>query len=231
MRDAVARKPLQRHFHVDPDCSALSRCKPLQYGGDMKSIDLKSVITLSDGNHEELITALGCSEDQLAGELRPFVTAALSEYIEMFTGAASMTTATDLKERRLVAIIRHAFAGRMPSAVEVSKLFNITQSQAATLLKNVVAKHRLKLESSVQKALKAAFEAAERDPKHKADLRYYLVANDATIVRILNEILAQADSPKTSVRPIGDSLNRYAIDPGSYKYLKEQLSNEQTDTQ
>lgn len=179
----------------------------------MAKINVTSELDIDDAQAKALRETLGCTQAQLSGRLVNLVAAAAHEYIDMFTGVAPIVTATDMRERRLASIILRG-DGQIPTAVEVARMFGITPSSAATLIRNVRAKHRLKLEPAFDRALFAIVEGATAN-----DGKYNAVIRNPALVRLLNDILGQAEVPQTPVRLADDSLSRYLIDPASRTVL------------
>src|SRR5688572_26373842 len=95
--------------------------------------------------HEErlLCEILDCNAQTLDAEIARFGVAAIREYLDMFMGTAPITTATDLRERRLVGLMLTAFQTAPPGADRIARLFNMTPSAAKALLKSVNGKYRV----------------------------------------------------------------------------------------
>jgi hypothetical protein len=73
-----------------------------------------------------LAEILGSSPDQVEDKLAPYVSAAATEYIEMFLGRRVFTRGQDIREYRLFLLMRGVF-GRLPDEQEVSDLFQTTR--------------------------------------------------------------------------------------------------------
>ena len=189
----------------------------------MVTVTIKTDLELDDVECKELRELLGCTQVQLGDRLAGLVAAAAHEYVDMFTGVAPVTTASDTRERRLASIILRGDGG-IPTPAQVARLFSITPASASTLIRNVRAKHRLRLEAAFNKTLFAIVDGAA-----KSDDRYYAVIRNPALVKLLNDILVQADDPQTPVRLADDSLSRYIIDPGSRKVLLAALKPAGTD--
>lgn len=174
-------------------------------------------IDVSDAEQELLCDTLRCEPDKLEAKIQQFAPAAVREYLDMFSGVGTITTVTEVRERRLVAMMLTAFAGTSPDADQIARLFSITPSAARTLLRSVAAKHRLKirkqLDYALGKILNDATQLKKGDP-------YAVVIVNPVLVELLNARLAASPAPRTAVRPDGDGLTTYAIDEGSFNYLR-----------
>ncbi|GLQ82776.1 hypothetical protein GCM10007881_62990 [Mesorhizobium huakuii] len=161
--------------------------------------------------------ALRCKAADIGKELARFAPAAVGEFIDMATGAATLASATDIRERRLVRLMLTAYPSAPPSADEVARLFNLTSSAARSLMRATAAKHRLQLRDRIEPALKAILASCKGDGKGP----YAAVINNPILVELLNARLETSTDPKTPVRRTGDSLTQYTIDVGSYNFLKD----------
>jgi hypothetical protein len=177
---------------------------------------LTAQIELSAADAALLCDVLGCNANQLEATLSRYAPAAIQEFIDMFLGVGAITTATEVRERRLVRLIRAVFQAT-PEADEVSRLFNITPSAARSLLRSVAAKHRLELRDQLGAALKAVLDNCQQAG---ANQPHTVTITNKVLVELLNARLAASNRPRTPVSPSGDSLNGYKIDPGSFTYLR-----------
>jgi hypothetical protein len=185
----------------------------------MPVLKITSEVEISDAEQALLCEVLRCAPDQLERQVGRYSVAAIREYLDMFTGAASITTASDLRERRLVGLMTTAFADGPPDADQISRLFNVTPTAARSLLRSVAAKYRLRLKSQMEKALAKVLADCRPDAPNGA---YSVVVINPILVELLNARLATSPQPKTPIRRSGDSLTRYTVDRGSYEFLTGQ---------
>lgn len=107
-------------------------------------------IALSDEDRGALRDAIACSTDDLRTRLPAFAHAAFAEYKEMMLGEAPITTATEVREQRLLRIIELALDASIPDVGRVARLFSIPASSARVLLRAVTSKHRRRFECRAQ---------------------------------------------------------------------------------
>jgi hypothetical protein len=184
----------------------------------MKTITVAIELKLEDADCERLRGVLRCEEKDLDKSLAPYVAAASHEYIDMFVGSGAITNATEVKERRLVSMILHG-SGNVPDAATIARLFKLTPSQASGLIRNVYAKHDVKLAGTVNAQLHGIVKAAK--PEEKGG-KLFVVIPDAGLVKLLNARLAEAAEVQTSVALVKDTANRYAMDQSTQTYLLRQ---------
>jgi hypothetical protein len=174
-------------------------------------------IELSSQEEALLCDVFDCDAQHLDAQIARFGVAAIREYLEMFMGTAPITTATDLRERRLVGLMLTAFQAASPGAEQIARLFNITPSAARSLLKSVNGKYRIKLKTQTDAALKAILDACQRQGNAGP---YSVVITNPVLLGLMNDLLEVAADPKTPIRRTGDSLTRYTVDEGTFSYLR-----------
>jgi hypothetical protein len=182
----------------------------------MATLNLTFAVEITEEEEEFLPLALGCTAQGLETELNLFGPTALREYIEMFTGAGAITTATEVRERRLLGLMLSRFQAASPNPDTIARLFNITPSAARALLRSVAGKYRLKLGNQLEAAIKSILDNAIQ----QANGGYTVIINNALVLELLNAELAAADTSRTAIRPNKDSINNFAIDQGSYGFLR-----------
>ncbi|WP_242154945.1 hypothetical protein, partial [Sphingomonas sp. BAUL-RG-20F-R05-02] len=94
---------------------------------------------------------------------------------------------------------------------------------AATLIQNVSAKHDVSIGPIYNAALLAYVTAAKPNDDAKSG-KHFVSIDNVAMVRKLNDLLREADEPKTRVRLTEDSASLYGIDPGSKDYLIKALT-------
>jgi len=185
----------------------------------MAKVKIESELEIPDAVLTLLSDALRCKPEGLEAEIARFAPAAILEFIDMATGAATLASASDIRERRLVRLMLTAYPTNPPGADEVGRLFNITPSAARSLMRATAAKHRLALRDRIEPALKAILTNCTGDGKEP----YTAVILNPILVELLNARLETSTDPKTPVRRTGDSLTQYTIDVGSYEFLTDSL--------
>ncbi|KQN01209.1 hypothetical protein [Sphingomonas sp. Leaf25] len=185
----------------------------------MAKLKFSSEVEIPDALLPLLCDALRCKPADLEKEIARFAPAAILEFLDMVAGVATLASAADVRERRLVRLMLTAYPTEPPVADEVARLFNITPSAARSLMRATAAKHRLALREKIEPALKQVIVDCKGDGKEP----YTVVILNPILVELLNARLETSTDPKTPVRRTGDSLTQYTIDVGSYKYLKDSL--------
>lgn len=167
---------------------------------------------IPDDKQERLLRCLNCEESKLQEQLSVYAKAALSEYIEMFSGASSIRTIGDVREQRLLQIILADPGRDLPTEPIVSRLFHITYVQARTLLRSVFEKRdfetRVRLANACVEALKKVDKSI--DP-------ITLTIKNPRVYEALDRVLTEAGNVPLLQRTNSASL--YAVDKNSLPVL------------
>lgn len=185
----------------------------------MAKLKFSTEVEIPDTLLSLLGDAFRCKPADVEKEIARFAPAAILEFLDMVAGVATLTSAADVRERRLVRLMLTAYPTTPPGADEVARLFNITPGAARSLMRATAAKHRLALRDKIEPALKKILADCKGDGKEP----YIVVILNPILVELLNARLEASTDPKTPVRRTGDGLTQYTIDVGSFDYLKDSL--------
>ncbi len=105
----------------------------------MTKVKISTELDIPDAVLALLCDAVRCKAVDIEKELARFAPAAIGEFIDMATGAATLASAIDIRERRLVRLMLTAYPTTPPGADEVARLFNITPSAARSLMRATAA--------------------------------------------------------------------------------------------
>ena len=182
----------------------------------MPTIPVTFDITLEEDEVTAIAEAIGCTEQEVTNRLPAYALTAMKEYVDMMIGNAPITTATDVRERRLVGLIKTALGGHMPEANRVARLFNIAPQSARTLLRSVTAKHRRKLDAAVRAETAAFIEACMID-QNANDWKVTWL--NPILVEMLNNRLETANQSKEPIKRNPLVLGGYIVPNGSYNWI------------
>lgn len=168
---------------------------------------------LSTEEKERLFQTLGLQNDS---ELEGVILAAFCEYKDMLLGNGLSTRADEIKQHRLYHLIKNFFVGHIPTEMEVARMFQLTESESKSLIKNVRTRFRYKLQAELNTSLKAALEefAITND-------KYEAVVSSDNILEELNVIVAQKDATLEPIKKVRDSSKKYSMPEDTYNALQE----------
>jgi hypothetical protein len=182
----------------------------------MPQIELNITLELPQEQIEAVSDTLGCAPADLETHLAPYAEAAVREYAEMLSGEA-MTSVTDLRERRLAAILTSLPADEFPSDEQIARLYSLTSSQGRGLLRSTVSRHRNRVKDVMDAAARRFIDSCEETAE--AGKRQARCPN-AIIIDLLNAQLAAASQQRTPIRRKSGTFDTYVVSTGAYNELQ-----------
>ena len=175
-------------------------------------MQIQFTLSLDPDRESRLIEALGCTKTALPAELSIYAKAALSEYVEMFSGIAAPRTIGEMREQRLLQIIL-ADKRQLPTDRIISNLFHLTRAQARTLLRAVFEKR----EFETGERLRQACIDVLKDPDESID-PIRLTIKDLRVFEALDRVLY--DNGGVPLLQRTESAAKFAIDKESLGVLR-----------
>jgi hypothetical protein len=176
---------------------------------------------LSPRDRKQLAAALGCPTAAVTAELRKYEAAAAEEYVRMILGQRVFTRGQDMREWRLVLIIRHVFDGQLPSERTISNLFQTSTGQSRSLLRAVMAKYQYELKEGVDATLgQMVARARQAGPGEP----WTVTTDSENLVDALNREIANIDGTLSQVVRVRNTVSTYEIANASYLKLKQRYA-------
>ena len=147
--------------------------------------------------------------------------ASAEELSEMFLGRRVFTRGQDMREYRLVLLIKHVFQGELPSEQRVSALFQTTQTQSRALIRAVMSKYQYELQDHLKAAMTSTLSSATQDGG--PDSPHVVLIDNDTIIEALNRALAGIDGSRQQISKLRDRLTSYEIPHPSYELLAREF--------
>ena len=174
-------------------------------------MQIQFTLNIDQDREDRLMKAFGCTKTALQAELNIYAKAALSEYVEMFSGITAPRTIGELREQRLLQIIL-ADSRQLPSDRVVSQLFHLTRAQARTLLRAVFEKREFETGERLRQACIDVLKNADKSIKP-----FRLTINDLRVYEALDRVLY--DDGRVPLLQRTDSAAKYGVDQNSLKVL------------
>lgn len=121
--------------------------------------------------------------------LNGVVLAGLEEYRDMFLGDGMPMRADDMRQFRLLYLIKHHFEHRIPNELEVSTMFQIPESRARNLIRYVLARFRYMIEQEILNTVDMIVKACTASSRPDTRLMYIGADN---MVEEINRIISLA---------------------------------------
>lgn len=175
---------------------------------------------LPENEKNKLMKLLGCENDdeKFDKDISKIAHASLCEYKDMLLGMGMPTRADEIRQYRLLHLIKNYFIDRLPSEAEVSSMFQLTQSKSKSLIQNAITRFRYQLENEIRNTLINNLKRAEFDKN--AD-EYRLVIQSGNVLEELNRIIATIAPELDPIRKIRNMSRSYSISEDSFDKLKE----------
>lgn len=173
-------------------------------------------MNLSAEEQKQLAEVVGCEVDDLPHRIEPFKEAAAEEYFRMILGQRVFTRGSDLREYRLLLLIRHVYK-RLPDESEISAVFQTTSTQSRSLLRAVMSKYQYELAETTRTTLKGLLDNAKAVQGGGAEVMLHA----ENLADSMNQLLAHKNGYHTPVKRKAGTTAVYEISKDSLKALKE----------
>ncbi len=158
--------------------------------------------------------------ESLPDALKKLTKAAFMEYLKMFKEKGLPTRADEVQQERLYFLLNHYFIDRLPSENELSSIFQLTQSQSKTLLRNTKSRYRTKISQFIKNTLSQTIESATHENEYEP---YKFICTSPTIVEELNLIISQKGPTLEPIQKIKGLASKYSCAVDTYNLLKTEL--------
>ena len=152
--------------------------------------------------------------------LKRLTKSAFLEYLSMFFGEGMPNSADEVKQNRLYLMVLYYYRDHIPSEAEISSIFQLTNSQSKTLLRNTIARYRLDIGDQIRASLRAVIDVIVFD---KNVPKYDVVIESEVFRDELNLIIAQNWPMLTSISRKRGMAAGYVIMQDTYLAIKKYL--------
>jgi hypothetical protein len=189
-------------------------------------VEIIATLDLNDDQQERLARILRCEPGELPEKLKPYVAAAIEEYVRMFLGERVFTRGSDIREYRLLLLMKHVLSGAVPDDDYVSALFQTNSGQSRGLIRAVLSKFQYEVETGVQNSVKRVVDEARREGDNTV---WTVIIHSGNVVDALNRLIEVLDGALPLVTRTPRTAARYEIKRSTYLRLCEELGVEAKD--
>ena len=143
------------------------------------------------------------------------------EYTKMFIEKGIPTRADESKQERLCFLLIQYFGNRLPTENELSSIFQLTQSQSKSLLRNTKSRYRTKIANFIKATLLTTFRSFVLNKE--ADY-YEFICTSPTIIEELNLIISQKEGALEAISKVKGSACKYQCSIDTYNLLNKELA-------
>jgi hypothetical protein len=172
---------------------------------------------LPPSDRSQLAEILRVDEGKLDDRLALVAAAAAEEYLEQFLGRKVFTRGSDIREYRLLCLIKRVYKSRFPTEGEISALFQTTASQSRALIRAVASKYQYELGEIRAATLK---DSIEQIKKTSGD-DWQLNEPSDFVVEALNALLASLDGTLTRLIRKEGTVCNYVVKPATREALRD----------
>jgi hypothetical protein len=183
-------------------------------------LDITVAVTLEPQEEERLARILQCDSAALPETLRRYGSAALEEQIRMFLGERVFTRGSDIREFRLLLLMKHVLDGAVPDDDYVSALFQTTTGQSKGLIRAVLAKFQHDVESGVRDSVTRVIDEARRE---EGNTVWTVIIRSENLVAAINREIEVLSGALPVVTRTPGTGARYEIKRSTYLKLCEAL--------
>ncbi|MNE04405.1 hypothetical protein D3C80_969340 [compost metagenome] len=170
-------------------------------------------------DQKELIKkTLKIADPDVNQALQKIAKASLTEYLTMLVEGGMPNRADEAKQDRLLYLIQSYFGSNLPTESQISTIFQLTQSQSKTLLKNTVSRFRNQLDDLLRNTMRSVVESAE----HANEVFRVVISSDV-IRDELNMLITQSEPTFKPIIKRKGSAGLYEISEDSHALLYREL--------
>jgi hypothetical protein len=144
----------------------------------------------------------------------------------MFLGERVFTRGSDIREYRLLLLIKHANGGEIPDDAYVSALFQTTTRESRGLTRNVLSKFQYELETGVHASVRSAVDRARREGDSEV---WSVIVLSGNVVDALNREIEVLDGALPLAARTPGTAARYELKRSAYLRLCKELGIEVKD--
>lgn len=121
-------------------------------------------------------------------------------------------------QERLFFLLSYYYKDRLPLESEISAIFQLTQSQSATLLRNTISRYRIKIQAYITNTLQAVIKSAK---KNEETDHFEMVIKSKIILEELNRIISQQGPLLVQIAKRKGIASLYNCPEDTYNLLKK----------
>jgi hypothetical protein len=180
--------------------------------------DMKvEVDELDEEQRAKLRATLRCRESELPNRLSRIAKAAYEDYLEMIQGVPLPARAEEVRERRLLHLLRkYAADGELLTEREIAAMFQMSEQEAARLLRNVRIHYHQELDDRVTAAIREILESADEE-----DGSFRVEVTSANLLDVLRSTVTSIAPDQKQIVKVRGLAAIYDIPPDTNDKLRE----------
>jgi hypothetical protein len=164
--------------------------------------------------------SLGLTVAQTDDALAKLAKTAFMEYLKMFKEKGVPTRADEVQQERLFFLLKYYYENRLPSESEVSTIFQLSQSQSKTLLKNTKSRYRNKIGDFIKHTARNTLNTSAQN----RDGNYEFICTSPSTIDDLNAIVTQKGPELRPIERIRGMASKFLCEADTYNLLQRELA-------
>ncbi len=189
----------------------------------MSIVEVKfSTTDILDTRNESIVKdSLGITDPELQDALNKIAKSAFTEYLKMFTESGVPSRTAEVRELRLFLLLGYYFDNDIPTESELARIFQLTNSQAKTLLKNTMSRYRVFLDIQLKATIKDSLSGAN----HRMDGSTHIFTIKSDYIKgVVNERIRDHNPAFDRLLNVQGTSGEYKCSEDTYNFLKVEYS-------
>ena len=171
---------------------------------------------LAEEQKAKLTATLGCRDSELRERLSRIAQAAYEDYLEMIQGVPLPARAEEVREKRLLHLLRkYAADGELLTEREIAAMFQMSEQEAARLLRNVRSHYHEELDARVIVAVSRILDSAKL-----VEPNYRVRITSANLLDVVKSTVTSTAPDLDQIVKVRGSAALYDIPPDTYEMLR-----------
>jgi hypothetical protein len=167
-----------------------------------------------------LTECLGIKKTEINNVIIDITKTSLMEYLKMFKEKGLPTRADEVMQERLFFLLLYFYKNRLPLESEISAIFQLTQSQSATLLRNTISRYRIRIQDFIGNTLRTVISSASFNDDTEL---FEMVIKSKIILEELNRIISQQGPLLIQISKKKGIASQYLCPTDTYNLLKKSV--------
>lgn len=161
-----------------------------------------------------MVVVLGVEENELPRALEKLALSALAEYKQMLLGNGVPNRAEEIKWLRLFQLMRYYFVTRVPTEAEVCAMFQLTDTQSRSLIRNTRSRFRQYIEDQMLASCRDVIDSAEGRGNG-----YRVAIQSDNVLEELNALVGRLAPGLDPITKVKNMARTYEISADTYDFL------------
>jgi hypothetical protein len=157
------------------------------------------------------VLGVAATDRALGHHVKALEDVAIDEFMSMIIGNYHPQRLDDVREYRLMLLVKSFFDGQIPSADTVGRIFHLTNTQSRTLIRRTLATYQKELDDTVAATASHIISIAN-EVDDDSDITQWHFKADSQAVATINEILATRNPLLPPIRRRANTVSQFVME-------------------